>query len=125
MRKAITILFLFSFLIANTAFGEVLKLPMLIHHYIEHSQEDDNHSILGFLADHYGEDTNHHDNQHEHDNLPFKTESPNTGQTFCLPPSFIETTKLVPIKELKTLTFQEQNYSNIYLDSIWQPPKFS
>jgi hypothetical protein len=53
MKKVIAMFFLFSFLSANTAFGEVLKLPLLIHHYIEHTQEDNDNSIIDFLAKHY------------------------------------------------------------------------
>jgi len=59
VKKGIIIFFLLSFLSANTAFGEVLKLPLLIHHYFEHSQEDNDNSIIDFLAKHYIEDINH------------------------------------------------------------------
>lgn len=127
MKKVIVIFFIFSFLGANTALGEIFKLPLLIHHYIEHNQEDDDNSIIGFLAEHYGEDINHHhhDNHNDHDHLPFKTINSSVGQTAYILPLFIESTKLVHRKKLKTPVFQEQNYSNAYLDSIWQPPKYS
>lgn len=127
MKKVIVIFFLFSFLSANTAFGEILKLPLLIHHYIEHTQEDNDNSILDFLAKHYGKDINHHHNNshHDHDHLPFKTINIHSAQVVYFQPLFIEFSKQITEKDLKIPTLQAQNYSNAYLDSIWQPPQVS
>lgn len=127
MKKVIAIFFIFSFLIASTALGEVFKLPSLIHHYIEHSQEDNDHSIFDFIVEHYGEDINHHhhDNHNDHEKLPFKTTNLNSGQMVDFLPLIIEPKEIALKKKIKTPIYQEQNYSNAYLDSIWQPPKFS
>lgn len=127
MKKVIAIFFLFSFLSANTAFGEVLKLPLLIHHYIEHTQEDKDNSIVDFLVKHYVKDINHHhnDNHHDHDNLPFKTINVHSIQVVYFQPLFIKFSRQIAEKELKTPILQQQNYSNVYLDSIWQPPQIS
>lgn len=126
MKKVIAIFFLFSFLSVNTAFGEVLKLPLLIHHYIEHTQEDKDNSIVDFLVKHYGKDINHHhnDHHHDHDKLPFKTVSVHSVVIY-FQPLFIEISKNIAVKELKIPILQQQNYSNAYLDSIWQPPQAS
>lgn len=128
MKKALVILFLFSFLSANTAFGEILKLPLLIHHYIEHSQEDNDNSVMDFLAKHYGKDINHHhdDSHHDHENLPFKTSNTHTVQMVSFQPLLIQFSKKSSVEDkLKTPIRQQQNYSNAYLNSIWQPPKIS
>ena len=127
MKKVIAIFFLFSFLSANTAFGEVLKLPLLIHHYIEHTQEDNDHSIIVFLAKHYGKDIHHHhnDNHHDHDNLPFKTTNVHSLQIISFQSPNIEFSKNIAEKELKIPVLQQQDYSNAYLNSIWQPPQVS
>ncbi len=127
MKKVIVIFFLFSFLSANTAFGEVLKLPLLIHHYMEHTQEDNDNSFIDFLAKHYGKDIHHHhnDNHHDHNNLPFKTINVHSVHLVYFQSSFIEFSKQIAEKELKTPILQQQNYSNAYLNSIWQPPKIS
>jgi len=127
VKKVIAIFFLFSFLSANTVFGEVLKLPLLVHHYLEHTQEDSDNSIIVFLAKHYGADINHHhnDSHHDHDRLPFKTTNVHSVQVVCFQPLFIEFSKNIPEKELKIPILQQQNYSNTYLNSIWQPPQFS
>ncbi len=127
MKKVIAIFFLFSFLSANTAFGEVLKLPLLIHHYIEHTQEDKDNSIVDFLVKHYVKDINHHhnDNHHDHDKLPFKTVNVHSVQTVYFQPLFVEFSRQIAEKELKIPILQQQNYSNAYLDSILQPPQIS
>ncbi len=127
MKKVIAIFFLFSFLSANIAFGEVLKLPLLIHHYIEHTQEDNDNSIVDFLVKHYGKDINHHhnDNHHDHDNLPFKTINVHSIQVVYFHPLFIKFSRQIAEKDLKIPILQQQNYSNAYLNSIWQPPQAS
>lgn len=76
MKKVIAIFFIFSFLSANTALGEFLKLPLLIHHYIEHNQDNNSHSFLDFLTMHYRADDNHHHNDSEHEHLPLKQSIP-------------------------------------------------
>ncbi|MFA5575051.1 MAG: hypothetical protein WC994_08365 [Brumimicrobium sp.] len=127
MKKVIAIFFIFSFLSANTTFGEVLKLPLLLHHYIVHNQEDNDNSILYFLAKHYVNDVNHqhNENQHDHDNLPFKTINVHAVQVVYFPPLFIDFSGQLAEKELKIPIRQQQNYSNAYLNSIWQPPQTS
>jgi len=127
VKKVIAIFFLFSFLSANTAFGEVLKLPLLIHHYIEHTQEDNDNSIVDFLVKHYGKDINHHhnDSHHDHDNLPFKTINVHSVQVVYIQPLFVEFSRQIAEKELEIPILQQQNYSNAYLNSIWQPPQIS
>ncbi|HND94364.1 MAG TPA: hypothetical protein PLR98_01675 [Chitinophagaceae bacterium] len=127
MKKLVTTFFLFIFLSANTAFGEVLKMPLLIHHYIEHTQEDNDNSILDFLAQHYGNKCNHQhsNNHHNHEKLPFKTADCHFAQVITVAPTFITFTQAIPsIAEIK-IPAQQQDYSNAYLGSIWQPPKVS
>lgn len=129
MRRLLAILFLFTFLNANTAFGEVLKLPMLVQHYIEHTQEDNNTSLFNFLVQHYTGDINHHhqsDHNH-HDKLPFKTTDGHFSSIVSIvsPPFFVITHKTVVTADLKLPAYNQQNYSNAYLSTIWQPPRFS
>lgn len=127
MKKVAAILLLFSFLSANTVLGEVLKLPLLIHHYIEHTKEDNDNSIIDFLAKHYGKGDEHHHKggHHEHDNLPFKTINSHSGQVVCFQSLFIDFSKSIDESNRKIPIRQQQNAANTYLDSIWQPPQVS
>lgn len=124
MKKVIAIFFIFSFLSANTALGEFLKLPLLIHHYIEHNQDNNSHSFLDFLTMHYRADDNHHHNDSEHEHLPFKTVNSSVQDVDFIPLLFDFPSQLVENK-LKLPIRQQQKYSNAYLDSIWQPPQAS
>ncbi len=74
MKRLFVIFFLFTFLSANTAFGEVLKLPMLVQHYLEHTSEEKDVTIFKFLVQHYteGEYHDYRENHSHHDQLPFK-----------------------------------------------------
>jgi hypothetical protein len=94
---------------------------------MEHTQEDNDNSFIDFLAKHYGKDIHHHhnDNHHDHNNLPFKTINVHSVHLVYFQSSFIEFSKQIAEKELKTPILQQQNYSNAYLNSIWQPPKIS
>lgn len=127
MRKVIAISFLFIFLTANTVFGQVLRLPTLVHHYLEHV-EWDNSTLLEFLSEHYAATINHPDDKHrDHQKLPFKTIDCQTSQVITIIPQPISLIcQIIPEAiELKKNIRDQQHYSNAYLNSIWQPPRFS
>src|SRR5690606_33774379 len=72
VKKVIAVFFLFILLTANTAFGQLLRLPTLVHHYLEHV-EWDNSTLFQFLSEHYATTINHPDDKHhDHEKLPFK-----------------------------------------------------
>lgn len=115
-------------LIANTAFGQVLRLPRLIHHYLEHCKWDNNSSVVDFLTKHYSGEIAHPDDEHkDHENLPFKSADKQIAsaqafiiqQVIALPrPAFF------PLS-LKQANHLNNDYSNAYLSCIWQPPRLS
>jgi hypothetical protein len=132
LKKIIAIFFLFSFLSANTTFGQLLKLPVLFQHYSLHSSghadADHEDSFLNFVADHYSHpESTPGNSSHDHKDLPLKsTDIPAISQAIALPlydyftiatPSFA--------KEVHKSTFVRQYYSSASLGSIWQPPRFS
>lgn len=125
MKRLLAISFLFVFLSANTAFGELLKLPLLIQHYSEHKQEESAISFFHFLAEHYKGNVNHQHNNHHHDNLPFKTLNAHTGSVILLIPNPIFSLNKQIFPEDNTIipTYFQSNYSDAYLNGIWQPPR--
>lgn len=123
----IAISFLFIFLSANTALRQVLLLPVLVQHYLEHVEKD-NLTLLEFLSEHYAKTITHPDNKfHDHQKLPFKTADCHTSQMVVLiPQSSFSISHLLPKSvEDKNPIHKQQHYSNAYLNSIWQPPRFS
>jgi hypothetical protein len=129
LRKYISIALLFVFLSANTELHQLLRLPSLVQHFLEHKQADQSISFISFCKKHYAEENeshaaNHHD---KHEKLPFKshdchvahhapifTES-NTFQ-FEFPISISYQDKMVAI---------EHQYLSTELSNIWQPPKIN
>jgi hypothetical protein len=127
VKRLIAISFLFIFLTANTAFGQILRLPTLVHHYLEHV-EWDNMTLSEFLSQHYAATINHPDDKHhDHQKLPFKVPVCDMSQVVTLVPQ--PTFPICQINpdsvELKKPFYKQQDYSNAYLNNIWQPPRFS
>lgn len=127
MKKIVAIVFLFTFLSTNTEFGQLLKLPVLIHHYFEHVELDENESLINFLKVHYEREINHPDDVHgDHERLPFKTTDFHTAHVpVILQPLTIEIpsiTEKAVIQDNKVYSIDE-HYSFAHLRNIWQPPR--
>lgn len=111
----------------NTSFGELLRLPTLIHHYFEHS-ELDNYNFIEFLCEHYTKQISHQDDKHhDHENLPFKNVNNHTLQLFSIAQHSIYSIDHIFLdrENPPKILFVNPPYSNTYLDNIWQPPRFS
>lgn len=83
MKKAM-LYFLVTCFLSGAAIAEVFKLPLLVSHYIEHSNRNPKIGIIDFLSIHYwGIDIN--DNDQDQDmKLPFKKSFQSSQQVlFC------------------------------------------
>mgnify|MGYP003423010399 len=126
MKRTIAIFFLFTFLSANTAFGEVWKLPVLVRHYWEHSKKENNICFFEFLRIHYSDRSNHPaGSTHHHEKLPFKSAILQAGQIFtiALPPTIAFSKILYQDNKNSLPQYQQNNYTNNYHSQIWQPPR--
>lgn len=125
MRKLFSISLLILFISANTAFGQLLRLPELIHHYIEHNEKDQS-TFFEFIQLHYGKKINHPDDQHHHhQKLPFKAMHVNGAHSLSTPNYHaikIEQIVFEKSTELADMTNQFL-FSSDVLSSIWQPPR--
>ncbi|MCA0333204.1 MAG: hypothetical protein LCH44_04570 [Bacteroidetes bacterium] len=126
MKQFWAISFLFIFLSANTAFGELLKLPVLIQHYMEHEDLQGDISFFDFLKEHYNNPEAHPDiPNHHHDNLPLKTLSAHSTSVVSPIPIFnVVSTTFIESDQTTIPLYQEGNFINNYLSQIWQPPRF-
>lgn len=60
---------------SNVAFGQLLQLGVIGHHYFEHKAENSNLSFSSFLKLHYANQIKHADDRHhDHKRLPFKSQ---------------------------------------------------
>lgn len=123
MRKAVVIFFLGLYVFSATEAGELLRLPLLIQHFITHQQEDQSMTFFKFLSLHY-EDTGSED--YKDNSLPFKSpdHSAFIAHVFAIPPSS-GLGLVIPCTyhELPPIRFQEHFLKSAYLAFIWQPPK--
>ncbi|MBC9812827.1 hypothetical protein H9Y05_10125 [Crocinitomicaceae bacterium CZZ-1] len=103
-----------------------MKFPVLIHHYLEHVELNQNESFLSFLNTHYQKEINHPDDRHgDHQRLPFKTSDchsthipvivPQPEFGFSIPTAIeFNTMKVYPT---------EEHHSFAHIETIWQPPR--
>lgn len=125
MRKLISIIILATYLCSFTEFNELLKLPILLEHFSEHSAHNKSLSFSEFLSMHY-----HHDNDGDGDDasdrrLPFKSHDN------CIHSSSFNLYVQSNIIHIKTTETDLQNNQSqekeffypSFSASIWQPPK--
>ncbi|MEY4260529.1 MAG: hypothetical protein RL656_1502 [Bacteroidota bacterium] len=127
MKKVVSISFLIVFLLANTELHEVLKVPLLLEHYILHKQEDKNQSFLTFIYKHYVSVQDHFHLQNDHDGLPLKTKdcikyNPGIVSFLLIPYARLQEV-LYQLKQ--RIFFKKVFLSNLNQGNIWQPPQIS
>lgn len=126
LRKTAAIFMLILFLFANTELHELLRLPVLVQHYLEHRTLNHDESFADFLAEHY---SNEHgkSNGKEHHDLPFKSDdcsASHIATAFTLPAqTFISSIAI--IQEKIITDYSDMYYPIAFKSNIWQPPKFS
>lgn len=114
------------YLLSSTELIQLLKLPVLVDHYIEHRQKDRDISLFSFLHMHYAEG-DVQDADHDKDmKLPFK--SHNSCTAFAL-------SVFVAVSHQAGFEFPMIYSTNVYStyhhftlpsgiqNGIWQPPK--
>ena len=127
VKKIIATFLLFGFLSTYTSLMEILRLPIFIHHYLEHV-EWNNLSLIEFLNEHYTTQIQHPDDEdHDHENLPFKSiyQSPHFLVTFLTFNDIVILNKNICLPSNKKTFFNQEKYLSTYFSSIWQPPRFS
>jgi hypothetical protein len=116
----------FVFLCVNTELHQLLKLPFLVHHYMEHKAKNPDCTVLDFLKDHYANNNlQSAQTDKEHKNLPFKTTDCTTSHTVLafdnLNKYLLRPTNTFSIK-VKVVD-NETIYTSASLSKIWQPPQ--
>jgi hypothetical protein len=73
MRRRFAFILLALYLCTATEAYQLLKLPLLAVHFIQHCKEDPTMTLLAFLEMHYAEEVVYDDDWQEDMQLPFKT----------------------------------------------------
>ncbi len=73
MRRRFAYILLALYLFSTTEAYQLLKVPLLAMHFIQHCKEDPDLSLLAFLEMHYAGETVYDDDWQQDMQLPFKT----------------------------------------------------
>lgn len=127
MKKIISISILAIYLVSCTEFDQILRVPLLIAHFVEHKQETKDISFGEFILIHYVKEYSFGNDYEQDTSLPFKSVDGNTIQVNAFIPLLSSCLKIKPIyaEDRKFNPFEQLFIDNAYLSSIWQPPKFS
>lgn len=127
LKKNISIFLLSVYLIAATEIHQLLKLPVLFHHYVEHKQKDNSIFFGRFLFIHYALSDDQDGDKDKDMKLPFKSkdECVSSSALFFTLTSNNFISEPIYSEERKITIFNEDFINNTFLSSIWQPPKFS
>lgn len=105
----------------------VVHVSDLIEHFYEHRAENEQISLLDFIAQHAGQPNHEHKDKHAHDNLPFNHchQSLDQNQAWNIAVFKSNILKLKRNSTTLIVVFQESLYYSEYLQDIWQPPNMS
>ena len=124
--KKIRIIFM-GLLMLNglTEIHQLMKLPFLIKHYIDHHEENTSLSFIDFLKMHYTDKEDPNDNDDKEDNeLPFKS----TGNTSHTDTAVIEKRISADCNfylHEKLYTYRSEGIPDQRSSSIFHPPRIA
>lgn len=122
MRKTIVIAFIILFASTNEV-GQVLKLPLLISHYIDHYREE-GQGIYAFFHEHYIHHHGSSNNDQDEDNqLPFKTTTVQQASVTYLLPALEMINKPAETTREKKLIITSAFVPTNFLKDIFHPPQ--
>lgn len=126
MKNILVYSLLSLFVLAHTELIQVVKLPLLVEHFLEHKSENKSVNIFSFLYIHYIKEVQTDNDYSEDIKLPFKSNqvSQNSSSSSLVPLQFILSSVYVFITCLKNTAIFSFNFiSSSYHIAIWQPPR--
>lgn len=115
------------FLLASTPMGELLKLPLLVHHLLTHLEEDPQMSLAEFFDMHYDQGIVVDEDYHQDMQLPFKSVQSNVcfvlGDIQVL--QAIEWSGIPGYRRSEKIKDTTPDLPSSFLSCIWQPPKLA
>lgn len=122
MRKTVAIFFLIVFSLTFTECGQLIKLPLLVNHYLKHQQKG--HSLTAFLLEHYAT-PDHNDADSQEDNqLPFKSAFAPVSVAMEIPIETELSLPVYPVQPRQKLIFLSHPLQQ-HLHRIFHPPRLA
>ena len=111
---------------SSTQLYQLMKLPLLVKHYMEHKQQNRNITLYSFLSMHYAHGVVVDKDYDKDMKLPFKVDdkSVSTDITNVQPDNISAFIEKPIYNNTKTfIYFDEMFIPSSFLSNIWQPPK--
>lgn len=127
MKKLISILLLFLYLVSTTELYQLLKIPELVEHYFEHKELNPDMTLTAFLKTHYNHPVKDGDYGKDQ-KLPFIIHSTPLSLVFTINPEFSFETEPYHFDALEFHKIPSKDEDLCYkgfLNSVWEPPRLS
>ena len=123
VKKFLVLFIIAAYFFSTTELVQLLKVPVLINHFVEHAEEDNSMTFMDYIVHHYG--GHEKDADWETDmKLPFMQHSDLLNIVVIPAENLNLPDKITVDTHFKTIVFYRQGIiPNSYLSSIWQPPK--
>ena len=124
MRNYITVSLLVIFTFIHMQLVELVKLPMLYTHFLEHKSENHTLSFMDFIHLHYSSDK--HSEGPAHSQLPFKCVHELMSHNLSFIPDAFNLIAPLDLQVFFTreVSLYQEDYSFCLFNKIWQPPRF-
>ena len=126
LKRTLVILLLSAYLVSTTEFHQLIKLHLLVEHFMEHRQENKDLHLWKFLCMHYAHENTDNDHHDKDMKLPFKSHEDCVNcfmsGYFSIPFQGIILNPIFFGSESFT-SYPENFLTSAYLPNIWQPPK--
>ena len=123
VKRIWVIFFLSMYLSSTTELSQLLKLPVLVSHFVEHKAADVDMTFWDYLVHHYGG----HEKDADWDTdmkLPFMKHSEILNVLVVEPhPPYLPKKPLFHYLAMRNPSHHTGFIPNACLDTIWQPPK--
>lgn len=126
MKRTIAILVLAVYLLGATDAYQLLKLPLFVHHFNIHHQENPQLTVFGFIKIHYLDPVVIDDDYAQDMQLPFKTHEVDGCMVSAVSMPIQKVTieaPTIPLPLIKYSNIDEHPYYYQPLVNIFQPPK--
>ncbi|WP_294273662.1 hypothetical protein [uncultured Chryseobacterium sp.] len=127
MRKLVSIVLLTLYLFSTTELCQLLKIPVLIEHYREHKRLNPEMTVTAFLRTHYDHPVKDGDYGKDR-KLPFVVHSNPLILVFTVQPYTgleLRHHSFKVAKSVQIPVYNEDFCRQEFLNSIWEPPKYS
>ncbi|MFY0254076.1 hypothetical protein ACDQ55_09005 [Chitinophaga sp. 30R24] len=126
MKKRSAYILLFLFVLHNSAFNQLLKVPALLNHYVYHHQLNRNISFTTFLTIHYTVADDGDNDQEQDRQLPYKQIDGHLLQQTFIPLAKVVSIRIQEMYQPVTINYpvlKDQYLPAPALNSLFRPPR--